>query len=368
MKLFSWMHRKLQQDASATTSMQASSLGKSCSCLLLMPSNDSKQMWQPNRHCQDEFGGNNDEEFNEEQSSEIFPGFLTIGTLSVEPISEPPTPTFDFPQEVTNEGVMTDMKYDLKLINEELEKFLKVEAENEGSTESSRKNSQASTITLGDEVNDLSDYNSVDKQVYPLQGYLLGSSTELSETKPKEKKGKTSLYALFKKSTMKDRSPKQAIKEIQSSDHLMNKIQQPTQNFPMISENPTRHDAAESFFTLKKLKKINRVFHKKVHPDISKVKVPAKECKYDKKKNPNSYIDSELTSGKTRIGCWGALKGNKDMKLPRDAMNEKKLDELNDESDSEEMEHWIKTDEEYFVLELQQNKGVQTSEPEAIYA
>lgn len=34
------------------------------------------------------------------------------------------------------------------------------------------------------------------------------------------------------------------------------------------------------------------------------------------------------------------------MKLPRDAMNEKKLDELNDESDSEEMEHWIKTDEE----------------------
>ena len=34
------------------------------------------------------------------------------------------------------------------------------------------------------------------------------------------------------------------------------------------------------------------------------------------------------------------------MKLPRDAMTEKNLDELKDESDSEEMEHWIKTDEE----------------------
>lgn len=253
--------------------------GSSCTCLFLKPSannqvnyitpsNEAKQKWQQKGHCQHhlkEFNPENNEEFNEKESTDIFPGFLTIGTLSMDPISEAPTPKFDMPHQVTNKGGIPKMKYDLKLINEELERFLKVEAEKEGTTDSSRRNSQASTITLSDEVNeDVNDHNSTNKQVYPLQGYLLGSSTELLTTKPKAKKEKTFLYELFKKSTKKDRrsineadrTPRQATNEIKSPDHLMSKMQLTTQTSPRITRDFTGH-AAESFLTLRRLTKVS---------------------------------------------------------------------------------------------------------------
>lgn len=390
MQLLSWMHRKLQKDA--TSSLQTLAVGSSCTCLLLKPSannqgdyttpgNDSIQRWQPKQQCQHrlkELNVENTEVFNEKQSTEIFPGFLTIGTLSVEPISEAPTPTFDLPHQVTNESGMAEMTYDLKLINEALEKFLKVEAEKEGNTESSRKNSDASTITLSQEVpEDVTDHNSVKKQVYPLQGYLLGSSNDHLETKPKGKKEKASFYKLFKKSTILDRSSiketegthNQAPKEIKSSDHLMNKILQPTQTSPNISKSLTDH-AAESYPTMRKLNKINQLFHKKVHPEISKAVTAAKEPMFSKNKNNTlkssaSYVDTELGSERGKISCWGTLKKGKkhcsktDMILPQDAITKKYKDPLEDTSGGAGREHWINTDEEYFVLELQQNEGVQ---------
>ncbi|XP_021849565.1 protein LAZY 1 isoform X2 [Spinacia oleracea] len=388
MQLLSWMHRKLQKDA--TCSLQASVVGSSCTCFLLKPSannqgdnltpsKDSMQMWQRRQQCQNhlkEFSAENTEEYNGNPSIEIFPGFLTIGTLSVETISEAPTPTFDFPHEVINESGMAEMRYDLKLINEELEKFLKVEAEKEGNTESSRKNSNASTITLSEEVQeDVSHHNSIKKRVYPLQGYLLRSSNQLLETKPKARKEKAYLKksAIMDISSIKeaDRTKKQATHKIKSSDHLINKLLHPTQFSPKFSNCLSGH-AAESFLTLRKLNKINKFFHKKVHPEINKVASTAKDPKVSKYKNKilnsiNTNVDSELGCERSTMSCWGTLKKGKkhcfntDMKLPQDTTTEKILDlTLKDTSGGAGKEHWIKTDEEYFVLELQQNEGVQS--------
>ncbi|XP_021727500.1 protein LAZY 1-like isoform X2 [Chenopodium quinoa] len=394
MQLLSWMHRKFQKDA--TGSLQTLVVGSTCTCLLLKPSannhgeyktpsNDSIQRWQSRQQCQHhlkEFNDENTEEFSENQSPDIFPGFLTIGTLSVESISEAPTPTFDLPHQLANESGMAEMRYDLKLINEELEKFLKVEAEKEGNTDLSRKNSEASTITLSEEVKeDENDYNSV--KMYPLQGYLFGSSNELLETKPKEKKEKVSLFELFKKNTIMarnsikeaDKTQKQAAKEIKSSDHLINKMLHPAQISHKISNCFSGH-AAESFPTTRKLNKINQLFHKKVHPENSKAAYAVKDPKVSKykykHKTPNSSntrVDSELGSERSKIRCWGALKRGKkhcsktDMKLPCDAITGNYLDlpqrYTNGESGDADKEHWINTDEEYFVLELQQNEEVQ---------
>uniref|UniRef100_A0A803KWL4 Protein LAZY 1-like n=1 Tax=Chenopodium quinoa TaxID=63459 RepID=A0A803KWL4_CHEQI len=354
MKLLSWMHRKFQKDA--TSSLQTLVVGSTCTCLLLKPSannhgeyktpsNDSIQRWQSRQQCQHhlkEINDENTEEFSENQSPDIFPGFLTIGTLSVESISEAPTPTFDLPHQVANESGMAEMRYDLKLINEELEKFLKVEAEKEGNTDLSRKNSEASTITLSAEVKeDENDHNSV----------------KMSSIKEA------------------DKSQKQAAKGIKSSDNLINKILHTAQISHKISNFFSGH-AAESFPTTRKLNKINQLFHKKVHPENSKAAYAVKDPKVSKykykHKTPNSSnirVDSELGSERSKIRCWGTLKRGKrhcsktDMKLPRDAITGKYLDlpqrYTNGESGDADKEHWINTDEEYFVLELQQNEEVQ---------
>lgn len=129
--------------------------------------------------------------------SDLFEGFLTIGTLGAETVTnEPATPTFAMPIEditMTNAEVTEN---DLKLISYELEKFLEAEKE-ESFYESSGRNSHVSTITLsGKQIvgSEAEDYAS--KAVCPLQGYLLGSSIELPET-TEVKKERASLAELF---------------------------------------------------------------------------------------------------------------------------------------------------------------------------
>lgn len=81
----------------------------------------------------------------------------------------------------------------MKLINEELEKFIEAESEEEAHSGASR-NSYVSVITL------------YEAPVCPLQGYLFGSTVELPEARAVEKKNrKVSLGQLFEETKQEDR-------------------------------------------------------------------------------------------------------------------------------------------------------------------
>lgn len=165
--------------------------------------------------------------------SELFHGFLTIGTLGLEPIlSEPLTPTFAMAQESKTESKTELTENDLKLINYELEKFLEAETK-EWCNESSGRNSQASIITLSGNPLDEDDNEDYEKMhVCPLQGYLLGSSIEQPETRKEVKKERTSLAGLFQRTkiTNENKTEKnesgnmQAMKKHKPAMHLMKKI------------------------------------------------------------------------------------------------------------------------------------------------
>lgn len=166
--------------------------------------------------------------------SEIFPGFLAIGTLGS---SDPPTPKFSISIDhmITERETEKVTPNELKLINDELEKVLDAEAKHDGG-----RNSHGSTMsTLGSKVwdnmgssilegsknnnNDMSMAKTV--VVCPLQGYLFGSLVELSETTTVVKKeNRTSLGELFQRSKLvaeegceKDDDEKQV--EIKEGDH-----------------------------------------------------------------------------------------------------------------------------------------------------
>lgn len=131
--------------------------------------------------------------------SELFHGFLTIGTLGSETsINEPATPKFATPLENLTEQKTEVTENDLKLISYELERFLEAETREEGVCPSSARDSHVSTITLGGmQMEDSEDEECWGSVICPLQGYLLGSSVELPETRTEAKKEKASLQELF---------------------------------------------------------------------------------------------------------------------------------------------------------------------------
>lgn len=133
--------------------------------------------------------------------SDLFDGFLAIGTLGANP-NVPSTPTFGTSVDNITEKATEVTENELKLINDELEKVLVAETNKEdgynydssarNSHVSNGRSSHGSSITLGGKSTDC-----------PLQGYLFGSAIEMSETTtttavPK-KENRTSLGELFQK-------------------------------------------------------------------------------------------------------------------------------------------------------------------------
>lgn len=114
-------------------------------------------------------------------------------------MSEPETPTFKVSLDNITEDETEVTENDLKLINDELGRFLEAEAEEHGSNESSGRNSQVSTITLsGKPIQAAASVEECGKTIVcPLQGYLFGSSVELPEPIFEVKKEKASLAELF---------------------------------------------------------------------------------------------------------------------------------------------------------------------------
>lgn len=142
--------------------------GNPCACLTGQPSlddihcypksnfyNKSSSKTQRDNHLRKSFAGleaaaRADQDDLEEESSaalsELFHGFLAIGTLGTDPLlDDPSTPTFSISVENIAEKDTKVTENELKLINDELEKVLGAEAKDDTCNLSSGRNSYVST-------------------------------------------------------------------------------------------------------------------------------------------------------------------------------------------------------------------------------
>ncbi|XP_034891114.1 protein LAZY 1 [Populus alba] len=193
----------------------------------------SRLLKQPNEECENTFSENEgvDENNRDEVSiisSDLFHGFLAIGTLGSEPTtSEPATPTFPI------------------------------------SLENMTGKNEADAEDFGKTV------------ACPLQRYRFGSSIEHPETRFGVRKEKVSLEEIFRTTKVTDEIPSenevkgemQAKKAHKSAKYFIKKI---LTKFQSTSGNPTPSagdEASNSVSTKKKLNKVLKMFHRKVHPE-----------------------------------------------------------------------------------------------------
>uniref|UniRef100_A0A803PI37 Uncharacterized protein n=1 Tax=Cannabis sativa TaxID=3483 RepID=A0A803PI37_CANSA len=183
-----------------------------------------KQSQRDNHLRKSSFTGLDNEEdyYDQDESSssaaisELFHGFLAIGTLgSDQMMTDPATPTFPISVDNITEKETEVTENELKLINDELEKVLGAEAPDDGfNNDSSGRNSHVSNgrsshgsiITLSGKTEDGNGTT-----VCPLQGYLFGSAIELSETTTTaaaKKEHRTSLGELFQKTATHNKTNK----------------------------------------------------------------------------------------------------------------------------------------------------------------
>ncbi|XWS43990.1 hypothetical protein CRYUN_Cryun15aG0006400 [Craigia yunnanensis] len=384
MKLLGWMQHRLRQ--SNIEPFKDFTIGNYCTCLSAHSSlNDqdsnpksnsgygygsrySIQSQQESENSFIEFEAKGVEDnFGDETStviSGLFHGFLTIGTLGSERIiSEPVTPAFTMSLENITEEKTEVTENDLKLINDELEKFLEAEAEEHESNESSGRNSQVSTITLSGKPMQEANAQEYGKTIVcPLQGYLFGSSIELPETRFEVKKEKVSLAELFYGTKIAEESPMEKYgKEMQIKQtskpvkHLIKKILKKLHASSGSSTSSPKE--TNSVSTKKKLQKVIKLFHRKIHPESFIAEREFSNLHRNKMTNA-PYNDGDYTDGEQ-------MHQDKDNKwFPQGSMpkagtqNYKSISKLPQygvtdcTAASANGEHWIKTDADYLVLEL----------------
>lgn len=167
-------------------------------------------------------------------SSELFHGFLAIGTLGTNPFTaDSSTPTFSISVENLTEKETEVTSSALRLINEV--KVLGAD-NNDGSNGSSGRNSlascgrssQGSTIGHSGKPEEGSGSSVHGPIICPLQGYLFGTAMGMPETTVSKKEKRISLGELFEKTKIAENSgikDKRAEKESDTSAvQLMKKI------------------------------------------------------------------------------------------------------------------------------------------------
>ncbi|KAK1566664.1 hypothetical protein Q3G72_002585 [Acer saccharum] len=372
MTLLGWMHRKIRQNSSEP--FKDFTIGNCCNCLTAQSTLDDQDYYskpsfgsicgslssklpkQESKNSISEIEAKGlDESFNKQASvviSELFHGFLAIGTLGSEPImSEPATPTFAMSAENITEEKTEVTEYDLKLINNELGKFLEAEAEEEKSNESSRRNSYVSIVTLIEKP--LEGANSEDygkMQVCPLQGYLFGSSIELPETAIEVRKEKASLAELFRRTKIIDehsmeKSGKEEMPAKRTHKSVKHLVKKMLRKFHASSGSLTSSDT-DSASAKKRLNKVIQMFHRKIHPEKT---VAEKEfAKSHKSKTNTPYDDGYVGRGLMLLDKdnRGFPQGSKSKEWAQYCKNNKKLlqDGISCNTSSGNKEHWIKTD------------------------
>ncbi|KAJ9176153.1 hypothetical protein P3X46_011495 [Hevea brasiliensis] len=388
MKLLGWMHRKFRQNSSEP--LKDFAIGQ--------PSLDDQQYYsKPNYgtrsfkqaqkdHLRKSFAGleaarieeEEEEDYEEESSaaiSELFHGFLAIGTLGSDPINtEPSTPTFAISVENITEKETEVTENELKLINDELEKVLVAEAREDCCNDSSGRNSyvsagrssQGSTITLSGKPMEGQETNVNGTTVCPLQGYLFGSAIELSETTTVAKKEhRTSLGELFQRAKIAEensggkceRDEKRIEKEAdKSAVHLMKKmLKKKMLHASSRSSAATAGGTVDTASAETKLHKILHMFHRKVHPESStSARKADKSQKNENKKSTNNgghnngsqiLLDEDITVLPQRTLSKRSIRRYKSQSNPPHFT-------LSSSDSNESREYWIKTDADYLVLEL----------------
>ncbi|KAI3426825.1 uncharacterized protein J3R85_009698, partial [Psidium guajava] len=299
MKLLGWMHRKLRHNGHEPLKDFGAALGqpslddqkfsqrRSCGAEHLKQS--QRELLRKSFADLESAISQDEEHYKEEPSAaemtNLFHGFLAIGTLGSEPafIPDPSTPTFSYSLENITEKETEVTENDLKLINEELEKVLAAEAnKDEWGNQSSGRNSHVSmgrsshgsTITLGGKVEAQETNSSNGSAVCPLQEYLFGSAVEVLEApKADKKEHRTSLGELFQKTKMTDEDYGYGKKDWDGSMvHFVKKKLKKR----ALQANPAARSSAfdagtssDSGSAETKLHKILHMFHKKVHPENS---------------------------------------------------------------------------------------------------
>ncbi|XVF85311.1 hypothetical protein PTKIN_Ptkin17bG0107500 [Pterospermum kingtungense] len=392
MKLLGWMHRKFRQNSCEP--LKDFATGQSSlddQQFYSKPNYGTKQFRQPQRdHLRKSFAGVEaarieEEDYEEESASaisELFHGFLAIGTLGSDPnIPDPSTPTFAISVENITEKETEVTENELKLINDELEKVLGAEAKEEGYNDSSRRNSHVSTgrnshvstgrsshgstITLSGKPIEGPDANGNGTTVCPLQGYLFGSAIELSETTTVAKKEhRTSLGELFQRTKITeenfgskyDKDEKRTDKEgDKSAVHLMKKMLKKKMLNASRSSTAATGGNIDSASAETKLHKILHMFHRKVHPESSTA-----TYRHDKpQKNENKkgiWCDGGQETGGHMLAdddimIFPQTALSKDMRRYKSQSNPPQFTlSCNDSNGNREC--WIKTDADYLVLEL----------------
>ncbi|XVF57756.1 hypothetical protein PTKIN_Ptkin07bG0007800 [Pterospermum kingtungense] len=384
MKLLGWMQHKFRQ--SSIESFKDFAIGNYCTCLSAHSSlNDqdcnpkstsgygygsrySTQSQQDSENSTEYEAKGVEYYFRDETStviSELFHGFLTIGTLGSEQIiSEPVTPTFTTSLENITEEKAEVTENNLKHIRNELEKFLEAEAEEHGSNESSGRNSMVSTITLtGKPMQEANAQEYGKTSACPLQGYLFGSSIELPETRF-EVKEEASLAEMFYGTKIAEESPmekcgKEGMQTKETNKpvkRLIKKILKKLHASSASSTSTSSPKGTNSVSTKKKLQKVIKLFHRKIHPESSIAERESKTL-HRNKMNTASYNDGGYTDGEK-------MNQDKDKRIPQGTrlkagiQNYKSVSKLplyavtGCSAASANREHWIKTDADYLVLEL----------------
>ncbi|KAM6573145.1 hypothetical protein CsatA_017225 [Cannabis sativa] len=326
--------------------------------------------------------------------SELFHGFLSIGTLGSEAnINEPETPTFATPaleniadtptfatplENIAEGRVLKVTENDLKIINYELEKFLEAESKEEVFDESSARMSSVSTITLGGkQLEGVEDEDYWKTMVCPLQGYLFGSSIELPETREELKKEKASLAELFHRTKITENCTEKYVSEEipdkhkhKSAAHFMKKMIKKLHLSSKISLHSACGDlpdsvsakkeignATDSVSSKKKLHKVMRMFHRKIHPENSADAREFIRSKCNPKITPNEggYTHGNLVQkGGDNRGYRRGPPSMRETQSRMNKLNSSQQSSLSCNNVRGKGEHWINIDDDYLVLELQQ--------------
>ncbi|XP_024031823.1 protein LAZY 1 [Morus notabilis] len=398
MKILEWMHHKFRHNS--IKPFKDLNIGNSCMRLSVQTSLDDQDPYtKPNYGSRDGFNSMKQPKQEEEKYfcqfeakkeeetsaviSELFHGFLTIGTLGSDAsINEPETPTFATPSENITDGRIKVTENHLKLINYELEKFLEAESkEEEGSDESSARNSNVSAITLGGkQMERAKDEDYWKTKVCPLQGYLFGSSIELPEERIEFKKEKASLGELFHRTKIAaenctEKRPIEEIPEKQKHKSAMRFVKKMIKkvnpssksSYHSYGETPDSvstkkelGDAIDSVSNMKKLQKVMRMFHRKIHPESSMAErefVRSKKCKSKNTPKEVGCASGNLIhlSGDNKRFPQGSM-SMEGVHCSKKNVNSPQESSLNCNNLRGKGEHWIKIDDDYLVLELQQQK------------
>ncbi|KAG5521795.1 hypothetical protein RHGRI_034126 [Rhododendron griersonianum] len=395
MQLLGWMHRKFR----STEPFKDVSIGQ--------PSVDEQQYY-PKSNCGTKpFGkaqrdnylrysfasldaaARAEENYYEEESSraisELFHGFLTIGTLGSDPVvnsTHPSTPTFAISVENITEKETHVTENDLKLINDELDKVLGAEdgyndSSGRNSLVSTGRSSHCSTITLSGKPFEGTETSGNGATTCPLQGYLFGSAIELPETIVVKKEHRTSLGELFQKTKVAEensttpkleRGEKRVDKETdKSAINLMKKmLKKKLVHASSRTSTAMMGGNVDSSSAETKLHKILHMFHKKVYPAESST-VPHK---LDKPPHKNEIKDSNDQGSRHNINnnadgmlpdediiiypqrSLSKISKDQSMRCFRSHSNPPQIAISTGSGSTGNRECWIKTDANYLVLEL----------------